>query len=82
MLVAVSFVFHACSYEDCCMFQSFNTLHVMYHEATACHVTGDIIDLLTLLQQCLKVARETRERDKRGWFGFSETLNILKNLCT
>ena len=29
----------------------------MYHEATACHVTGDLADLLSLILQVLKVAR-------------------------
>ena len=30
---------------------------MMYHEATACHVTGDLADLLSLILQVLKVAR-------------------------
>jgi len=38
--------------------QAFSTLHVMHHEATACHVTGDIIDLLSLMTQVLKVAHQ------------------------
>ncbi|KAI0239771.1 Ubiquitin carboxyl-terminal hydrolase 34 [Lamellibrachia satsuma] len=38
--------------------EAFNTLHVMHHEATACHVTGDIIDLLSLTTQVLKVAHQ------------------------
>ena len=37
--------------------EAFYTLHVMYHEATACHVTGDIVDLLSILVQVLKVGR-------------------------
>ena len=38
--------------------QAFNALHMMHHEATACHVTGDIVDLLRLIAQVLKVARQ------------------------
>ncbi|XP_021379697.1 ubiquitin carboxyl-terminal hydrolase 34-like isoform X3 [Mizuhopecten yessoensis] len=42
--------------------EAFNTLHVMYHEATACHVTGDIVDLLSILLPVLKVARHFHEK--------------------
>ncbi|KAK3093520.1 hypothetical protein FSP39_016701 [Pinctada imbricata] len=42
--------------------EAFNTLHVMYHEATACHVTGDIVDLLSILLPMLKVARNCHEK--------------------
>lgn len=34
--------------------QSFNTLHMMYHEATACHVTGDLVELLSIFLSVLK----------------------------
>ena len=34
----------------------------MYHEATACHVTADIVDLLGILLPVLKVARYYHER--------------------
>lgn len=33
--------------------QAFTTLHMMYHEATACHVTGDMIEVLTMLHNLL-----------------------------
>lgn len=42
--------------------EAFNTLHAMYHEATACHVTADIVDLLGILLPVLKVARYYHER--------------------
>lgn len=42
--------------------EAFNTLHVMYHEATACHVTGDIVELLSILLPVLKVARHFHEK--------------------
>ncbi|KAM7288965.1 ubiquitin carboxyl-terminal hydrolase 34 [Ixodes scapularis] len=35
------------------LFQALHTLHVMYHEATACHVTGDLADLLSLVLELL-----------------------------
>lgn len=41
----------------------------MYHEATACHVTGDIVDLLSILLQVLKNARTYIEQ-KKGNTGF------------
>lgn len=42
--------------------QAFNMLHAMYHEATACHVTGDIADLLLIMLQVLKKARTYTEK--------------------
>jgi len=33
-------------------------LHLMHHEATACHVTEDIVILLTLMTQVLDTARK------------------------
>ena len=44
--------------------EAFYTLHVMYHEATACHVTGDIVDLLSILVQVLKVGRTYIDQKK------------------
>ncbi|XP_052769790.1 ubiquitin carboxyl-terminal hydrolase 34-like isoform X3 [Mya arenaria] len=44
--------------------EAFITLHVMYHEATACHVTGDIVDLLSILLSALKNARTYVEQKK------------------
>ncbi|XP_054716891.1 ubiquitin carboxyl-terminal hydrolase 34-like [Uloborus diversus] len=43
------------------LFQAFYTLHMMYHEATACHVTADMVDLLAIVQDLLKTARANRE---------------------
>ncbi len=52
-------------------FQAFNTLHVMYHEATACHVAGEIVDLLTIMLGVLKVARIfISERKGQLWDSF------------
>ncbi|ELU04220.1 hypothetical protein CAPTEDRAFT_219867 [Capitella teleta] len=44
--------------------EAFNTLYVMHHEATACHVTADIIELLGLVSSVLKVARHCNNEKK------------------
>ncbi|XP_064603807.1 ubiquitin carboxyl-terminal hydrolase 34-like isoform X2 [Liolophura sinensis] len=55
--------------------EAFYTLHVMYHEATACHVTADIVDLLSILLPVLKVARHYLE--KKGVTASAEVKNCL-----
>lgn len=45
-----------------CLLQSFNTLHMMYHEATACHVTGDLVELLSIFLSVLKATRPYLQR--------------------
>ncbi|KAL4238015.1 Ubiquitin carboxyl-terminal hydrolase 34 [Mactra antiquata] len=70
--------------------EAFITLHVMYHEATACHVTGDIVDLLSILLHVLKNARNYVEQKKgqqsnevklyvHSW---DEKIGIAKKLLT
>ncbi|MEQ2263856.1 Ubiquitin carboxyl-terminal hydrolase 34, partial [Xenotaenia resolanae] len=44
------------------MTESFNTLHMMYHEATACHVTGDLVELLSIFLSVLKSTRPYLQR--------------------
>jgi ubiquitin carboxyl-terminal hydrolase 34 len=39
------------------LFDAINMLHTMHHEATACHVTGEIVDLLSLLTEILRSFR-------------------------
>jgi len=36
----------------------------MYHEATACHVTGDLIDMLALIVDITKCLQKTHEQNK------------------
>ncbi|XP_059475180.1 ubiquitin carboxyl-terminal hydrolase 34 [Neocloeon triangulifer] len=36
-------------------------VHVMYHEATACHVGGDLVELLGVLVETLRAVRGARE---------------------
>jgi ubiquitin carboxyl-terminal hydrolase 34 len=46
------------------VFQGFQTLHNMYHEATACHVTGDLIDMLALIVDITKCLQRSHEQNK------------------
>lgn len=47
-------------------FEALSTLHSMYHEATACHVSGDLQELLTELLLLVKSLRiNSREPKKR-----------------
>lgn len=71
------------------LFQALHTLHVMYHEATACHVTGDLADLLSLsldlLRTCIamqQVAQEARAAVAmlRTWPELGDTLRRLLTL--
>ncbi len=66
--------------------QAFNTLHMMYHEATACHVTGDLADLLALMLQVLKVARhvlsEKKSKSLKTDFTFSARFVFLRSFLS
>lgn len=49
-------------------FDALHTLHSMYHEATACHVSGDLQELLTelvLLVSTLRISSSRIEQKKR-----------------
>ncbi|XP_039283222.1 ubiquitin carboxyl-terminal hydrolase 34 isoform X3 [Nilaparvata lugens] len=65
-------------------FESFHTLHVMYHEATACHVTGDVLDMLSILldlAKCLKFHRDTK--DVRSLLlSCKDWMEVLRKLVT
>ncbi|XP_076312719.1 ubiquitinyl hydrolase 1 puf isoform X2 [Tachypleus tridentatus] len=46
------------------LFQAFHTLHIMYQEATACHVTEDMVELLAIaldLLKCVQGCQDTPE---------------------
>merc|ERR1719367_967750 len=36
------------------LYEAFNMLQMMFHEATACHVTTELIDLLTIFTELIK----------------------------
>lgn len=66
-------------------FDSLHTLHSMYHEATACHVSGDLQELLTemvLLVSALRInSREQKKRPPLGALkGLSEAIRRLATL--
>ncbi|KAL4111819.1 hypothetical protein QTP88_015704 [Uroleucon formosanum] len=56
------FFIHNRGLEMC--FEGFQTLHNMYHEATACHVTGDLIDMLALIVDITKCLQKSHEQNK------------------
>lgn len=39
------------------LLEAINMIHTMHHEATACHVTGELVDLLSLLSEILRTFR-------------------------
>lgn len=44
------------------IYDAFHILHIMFHEATACHVTGDIVDLLSIFADLIKTLRAMKHR--------------------
>lgn len=60
-----------------CPLQSFNTLHMMYHEATACHVTGDLVELLSIFLSVLKATRPYLQR-KGAPLRLEERTHLIK----
>ncbi|XP_076099132.1 ubiquitin carboxyl-terminal hydrolase 34-like isoform X2 [Mytilus galloprovincialis] len=70
------------------MSEAFNNLHVMYHEATACHVTGDIVDLLTIILPVLKVLRHFHDKKSSGsdiqtvFQNWRDRMEFVKKLLT
>ncbi|KFM73090.1 Ubiquitin carboxyl-terminal hydrolase 34, partial [Stegodyphus mimosarum] len=66
------------------LFQAFYTLHMMYHEATACHVTADMVDLLAIVQDLLKTARTNRDTlELRQWLAtWKDQPDIMRKLLT
>ena len=47
--------------------QAFTTLHMMYHEATACHVTGDLTEVLMILHNLLVCCRPHSNKPGRSF---------------
>ncbi|QQP55436.1 Ubiquitin carboxylterminal hydrolase 34like [Caligus rogercresseyi] len=63
-----------------------NMLHMMLHEATACHVTGELIDLLSLFLELVKAVRLQRNNGEirqilSRWKDMSEMTGRLLTLC-
>ncbi|KAB5523620.1 hypothetical protein PHYPO_G00154680 [Pangasianodon hypophthalmus] len=66
------------------MTESFNTLHMMYHEATACHVTGDLVELLSIFLSVLKATRPYLQRKdvKQALIQWQERIDFAHKLLT
>ncbi|GFW68785.1 ubiquitin carboxyl-terminal hydrolase 34 [Trichonephila clavipes] len=66
------------------LFQAFYTLHMMYHEATACHVTADMVDLLAIVQDLLKTAKDHRDDvELIQWLAsWKEQPDIIRKILT
>ena len=68
------------------IFDAFNMLHMMFHEATACHVTPDIIDLLNIFNNLLKSVRVQRNNSDitqilSRWKDMGEMTSRILTLC-
>ena len=50
------------------LFKAFTTLHLMYHEATACHVTGDLTEVLSVMLNIFNCCRANMNRQGNDWF--------------
>ncbi|CAG9834377.1 unnamed protein product [Diabrotica balteata] len=66
------------------VFECFQNLHLMLHEATACHVVGDMLDILTIMQDLLVSIRMYRDiKDARGiLLATKDWLEVLRKLAT
>lgn len=65
-------------------FQAFQLLHNMYHEATACHVYNEILDLLGIIFEFLKCLRDYRsEKEVQNYLmACKDWSDIIKKLFT
>ncbi|KAI1295519.1 Ubiquitin carboxyl-terminal hydrolase 34 [Halotydeus destructor] len=61
--------------------QSFHSLFVMFHEATACHITNEIVELLKLSHDMLRTLRTSSEPEVREWMSkFKEHGEFIRKL--
>ena len=68
------------------IFDAFSMLHIMYHEATACHVTGEIVDLISIFADLVKAVRLQRSNSEitailSRWKDMADMTNRLLTLC-
>ncbi|CAG0880480.1 unnamed protein product [Cyprideis torosa] len=43
------------------LFEAFNALQVMFYEATACHVHGELCDVINIIVSCIRAARAVQD---------------------
>lgn len=57
---------------------------MMYHEATACHVTGDLVELLSIFLSVLKSTRPYLQRKdvKQALIQWQERIEFAHKLLT
>jgi ubiquitin carboxyl-terminal hydrolase 34 len=46
------------------IYDALSMLHMMFHEATACHVTGEIVDLVSIFADLVKAVRQQRNSNE------------------
>ena len=68
------------------VYDSFNILHMMHHEATACHVTQDLRELLVIFADLVRTVRSTsRSQELRAmlsrWKDMAEMTSRILSLC-
>ncbi|KAK9875298.1 hypothetical protein WA026_007696 [Henosepilachna vigintioctopunctata] len=66
------------------VFESFQNLHVMLHEATACHVSGDLLDILSImldLIRCIRTFRDTKDA-RSIILATKDWIEVLSKLAT
>ncbi|XP_059086581.1 ubiquitin carboxyl-terminal hydrolase puf-like [Tigriopus californicus] len=68
------------------IFDAINMLHMMFHEATACHVTGEIIDLLSIFNELLGAVRASKGNSEvtqilSRWKDMSDMTSRILTLC-
>lgn len=64
--------------------EAFHMLHIMYHEATACHVAGDLAELIAIIVELIRCIRTARDGpDARNILAnCKEWPDILRKLAT
>ncbi|XP_014601370.1 PREDICTED: ubiquitin carboxyl-terminal hydrolase 34 isoform X2 [Polistes canadensis] len=64
--------------------EAFHMLHIMYHEATACHVAGDLAELIAIIVELVRCIRTARDGpDARNILAnCKEWPDVLRKLAT
>lgn len=68
------------------IYDAFSMLHMMFHEATACHVTGEIVDLISIFTDLVKAVRLQRNSSEittilSRWKDMADMTSRLLTLC-
>lgn len=66
------------------VFEAFQNLHVMLHEATACHITGELLEILNILLDLVRCVRIYRDpKDARSiLLACKEWVEVLRKLAS